>query len=75
MYLYRPTSKKGAAHLWNGHDTLCTMYSTGGMSKRRNKVMPTADGRRICAMCQVNNRKSNYVSVWWNPEQVRPDGK
>lgn len=44
---------KNAAHLWTGEDTLCRMYSTGGLKLRRGyRITESAEGRRTCVMCQ-----------------------
>lgn len=48
--------KKGAAHLWDGSDTACRMYSTGGMSRKKKTVSQSAYGRPICSMCLAANK-------------------
>lgn len=57
-YLMRTKGKKPeryAAHLWDGLDTLCKMYSTnglaGGRSKKYYEVTADLGNRRICHMC------------------------
>jgi len=39
------------AHLWDGHDTLCTMWSTGGLKKSSYLVAADPGTARICTMC------------------------
>lgn len=54
--------KKSSAHLWNGVDTVCRLYSTGGMSKKKKQVTTTAHGRPICSLClSVNSKRKNPV--------------
>ena len=52
-YLVR--ERKGIAHIWDGVDTLCRMYSTGGINKhrQRNKWVISDDkmNRKVCLMC------------------------
>lgn len=48
--------KKGCAHLWDGSDTVCRMYSTGGMSRKKKKVSASAYGRPICLLCLSKNK-------------------
>jgi hypothetical protein len=55
-YSYLMRKKSPVAHLWDGLDTLCRMWSTGGMggmSKGKKKFQVSKDhgGRRICTMC------------------------
>lgn len=55
MYLVRKKNAK-TAHLWTGFDTVCRMYSTGGLRKKayhavHDSVLP------LCAMCETNNAK------------------
>lgn len=40
------------AHLWDGNDTLCELWSTGGIRAKRNyKVVDSPGELRICRMC------------------------
>lgn len=40
------------AHLWTGSDTVCRMYSTGGITRPSAfRVAETTEGRRICRLC------------------------
>lgn len=41
-----------SAHLWDGTDTKCRMWSTGGIQKKDNyRVCATPEGRQICKLC------------------------
>lgn len=59
MYLLRDQSarKKGrppsVAHIWDGVDTLCTMYSAGGLPGAGYRVSGTTEGRSMCKMCTL----------------------
>lgn len=55
-------STKGSkkAHIWNKtkNDTACTMYSTGGLSKKyKYKRFEVLRDREVCKMCLNNHRK------------------
>lgn len=42
------------AHLWDGDDTACRMWSTNGIvKKKRYRVTSDPEGRPICQMCQA----------------------
>jgi len=49
--------KNSAAHYWTGSDTACKLYSTSSMNKKKYKTSDTSLGKKICHMCQVNNKK------------------
>jgi len=53
-FLLNPHKPKGAAHIMRGDDTACRMLSTGGIpgGGEGYKAFETAQGRRICHMCQ-----------------------
>lgn len=57
-YLIRTKGKNKAAHIWTGQDTVCRMWSTGGIDKRRMyDVHDDNKGLRICHICeQVHKR-------------------
>lgn len=58
MFLIRSNKKTGSAHFWNGHDTACKMWSTGGMNQRRKwSVLADAGSRPICTMCANVQRR------------------
>lgn len=47
--------KKRVAHLWDGEDTVCRLWSTGGIiSKDNYKVEDDPGDRRLCGMCVHN---------------------
>lgn len=40
------------AHIWDGDDTRCRLYSTGGIRKKKKyRLSPSTEGRRVCEMC------------------------
>lgn len=55
MYLFNDRKPSAKAHLWDGRDTACRMWSTGGMQTARPgwAVRTTAGARGICHMCQT----------------------
>lgn len=55
MYLVRKKKAK-TAHLWTGFDTVCRMYSTGGLRKKAYQAVHDS-ALPICTMCQSNNAK------------------
>jgi hypothetical protein len=57
MYLHRPPSSKSAYHLFNGIDTACRMWATGGLRKEKYVVSETKPNKRLCHMCAVNLKK------------------
>lgn len=51
-------AKRSRAHLWDGSDTLCRMWSTGGIKRTSYRVFSEQDGHEICRMCQhVRDRR------------------
>lgn len=51
-YLIRDRGRQARAHYWIGNDTVCRMYSTGGMRRQGCSVHDTDCGREICQMCR-----------------------
>ena len=52
-YLFRINNKKQKVHIWNGEDTLCKMWSTGGInsnSKDFSLFNSTMD-KETCSLC------------------------
>ena len=53
-YLIRRGKKKARAHLWLGRDTVCRLYSTGGIkAKSKFIVCDSPENRPICVMCGI----------------------
>lgn len=53
-YLIRNKSSKTRAHIWDGLDTKCRMWSTGGLiSKKGYYISESREGREVCFMCQA----------------------
>jgi hypothetical protein len=68
-YLIRAPDKKWkrkgwktCAHLWDGADTVCRMWSTGGVSKHKSSVQDSDMGLPICSMCSNVWRSQNRES-------------
>ena len=59
MFLINIKKNKGRAHYWDGVDTFCKMYSTGGLIKKKNQEYNTTEGRNICLMCQNVDQEQN----------------
>lgn len=54
MYLVKNKLSK-LAHLWNGKDTWCRLFSTGGLKQENYKVVEQND-LPICTMCDNKYR-------------------
>lgn len=51
FYLLRK-SLKSKAHLWDGADTYCRLYSTGGLVKTKYQLFDETHEQPICTMCK-----------------------
>ena len=49
-YLIKKKNSK-VVHIWIKTDTVCRLYSTGGMNKKRYKVVKDRGNLPICSMC------------------------
>lgn len=56
---YSKESKAKKAHLWNGLDTFCNMWSTGGLGYKYD-LFNTDLNREICTMCFNKKRKLDH---------------
>ena len=62
-FLIRRNGKKVKAHIWSDDDTVCRMYSTGGLRKDRYRVLDEPGNHKICHMCQhVYDKKSRHLT-------------
>lgn len=54
IFLLRRGEKKQKAHLWNGLDTFCRMWSTGGLNTKKGDFVLSSStcGKEICSLCQ-----------------------
>ena len=50
VYLAKKRKSK-VVHLWTGKDTVCRMYSTGGIKSAEYEIITNTLGRNICTMC------------------------
>lgn len=56
MWLIRKKlkGKKAVAHVWNGEDTACRLWSTGGIGRSRPyEVQEVRGDHPICHMCKM----------------------
>jgi hypothetical protein len=52
MYFFRKFGTKNSAHYWTGDDTVCKLWSSGGMNKNRPYgIFDDPQGHPLCAMC------------------------
>lgn len=59
-YLICQEKRQTKAHLWDGLDTLCTMWGTGGLGNAKGyKLYKTNLGRDICWMCLKNSQQND----------------
>lgn len=58
-YLLDVRKRKRRAHIWTGSDTVCRMWSTGGMRRRnRYEVKDEPGEHEICQICKsVSERR------------------
>ena len=52
-YLIRSKGKTPRAHLWTGTDTVCRMWSTGGLQQSNYSVHSDRGCLEICMMCRT----------------------
>lgn len=58
MFLIRDKHPSASAHYWDGRDTACKMWSTGGLNKNRKWAVHATPGNHpICTMCANVQRK------------------
>lgn len=61
MWLIRKRGLKARAHIWNGSDTACRMWSTGGLKRDLFECSPDRGQHEICHMCAVVARANGAV--------------
>lgn len=59
--LRKKVTPKTRVHYFENGDTLCRMYSTGGLRKDKYKTIPINPGLSICTMCE--NAKATHQSA------------
>ena len=58
-YIYSVRKKSRVCHMWDGQDTLCRLWSTGGIqSPSRYRWANQTGGRPVCHMCSNSGRAS-----------------
>ena len=64
-YLVHPVKRKYRKHLWDGHDTVCRMFSTGGIRSDYIVVEEKiAADRKLCHMCKAVFDKNVRLGFW-----------
>lgn len=58
MYLVAIKHNQKKAHYWIDNDTLCRLYSTGGLIKSRYHLVNILEHREICHMCSLIKSKN-----------------
>lgn len=67
QYLLNASKEKSSAHLFTDGDTLCKMFSTGGMNKRKHQLFSSDMGKEICTMCSSVLRKQLNAEIAKEP--------
>lgn len=62
MYLIKKLKAK-TKHLWNGLDTVCRLYSTGGLNPENHVQVPDSD-LPLCTMCDRKDKA--FKGIKWN---------
>lgn len=60
-YIFNERKQRSSAHIWDGKNTACRMWSTGGMSSTKPGYVTAfgLEGRHLCHMCQVVAEKAS----------------
>ena len=59
QYISHPN--KRVAHIWTGDDTVCRLWSTGGIvSKSKYKITEKPTKSKICNMCMIVYDKQSF---------------
>lgn len=70
-YLYKQ-SKKAKAHIWTGSDTLCRLWSTGGIpNKHKFNEYDTMGEKQVCQICDKVRKEQGFdknLGDFWKPE-------
>lgn len=57
QYMFKVKQLKSRAHIWNGKDTVCRMWSTGSFRKHKYQIQTDLGGRQICHQCQMVSQR------------------
>ena len=52
MYSMNVKNPESVAHIWVLGDTVCRMYSTNGLNKKKQQRFDSPQGRKICTLCE-----------------------
>lgn len=70
MYLVRRNKAK-VYHVFIDGDTCCRLYSTGGMNKRKYKMVKDSNGLPMCQMCGIKMAQRKIEHPETNKELAR----
>lgn len=51
----KPSWKRKKSHLWDGKDTLCRLYSTGGIAGEKYMLSDSPREAGICQLCRTKH--------------------
>ena len=54
-YLVRVSKKGPSAHIWDGEDTACRMWKSGGLKARGMRISHHQLGSRLCKLCAAES--------------------
>lgn len=70
---------KARAHVWLGNDTVCRMWSTGGLGSPKNyAVLEERGNHDICSNCRHANVRPILGSISpppWSESEIASEGK
>lgn len=55
-WLIRKTGERARAHIWSGADTVCRMWSTGGLIQSKYQIASDRGEHPVCHICQRLSR-------------------
>jgi len=72
VYLIKNRGQTNKAHYWTGVDTVCRMWSTGGMARKNDYfVSDGPNGRAVCSMCKTFYESGALLGSSVQPAKVR----
>ena len=65
MYLIRKSRPNARAHIWDGKDTACRMWSSGGLKQTLSDwvAVDVTCGQPVCSMCKANAAKHLHAQA------------
>jgi 5-methylcytosine-specific restriction endonuclease McrA len=75
VFLIRKGSKQCRAHLWNGKDTVCRMWSGGSLNRRKYECSDNLkDAQNICKVCRSLEKRKPDRLIVRHPPQSKAEG-